>query len=155
MKIITFLFLCLLTQGCVGIAVQKSRTRTFQDLEVESKAAAFGLHSRDASHTNATTYTVAWLDAHWGTPSSITHNSEGGRDEVRIYKFGPIWRGVVPFVLIPIPLLLPTDRERVLFILRDGCIISGERRESQSVGGAFGCYPVPCGFHFGTFSMSD
>jgi hypothetical protein len=137
-KLISALTLCLLSQGCVGVAIVKTRTATYQNPRVSNEAGIYGLGQPDTSQTNSIPYTTTWLEEHWGKPKSIRHVGAGGLDEVWVYKFDPLWIGVVPIVLVPIPLLLPTEREQVQFVLRDGQVISGKVRESHSVGGAFG-----------------
>ena len=144
-----------LLNGCIGVAVQTTRTQKFQDPSVADNARASGLGQRNFNQTNAVDYTAAWLNAHWGKPSRISSAGDGSQDEVWAYKFDTIWSGVVPIVLIPIPILLPTGRAQVLFYLRDGRVVSGELRESHSTGGAFGLSVGPCTFNFGPFSLSD
>lgn len=154
-KLITALTLCLLTQGCVGVAAVKTRTVTFQDPRVSDEAGVYGLGQRDPSQINAEPYTTTWLEEHWGKPKSIRHVGAGGLDEVWVYKFDPLWNGLVPIVLIPIPLILPTGREQVQFVVREGHVIRGKVRESHSVGGAFGYSVGPCTINFGPFALTD
>jgi hypothetical protein len=152
-KIIPALLLCLLVQGCVGIAAVKTKTQTFPDPKISEEPMAGGLSQRDLSQTHAVVYDAAWLDSHWGKPGKVRHTGE--LDETWVYKFGPTWNGVVPVILVPIPILWPSGREQVRFVLRDGQVISGKQRESRSVGSGFGCSAGPCGFNFGAFSLSD
>ena len=149
------LALCLLTQGCIGIEGLKVGSKTFQDPSITDYACADGATSRGGRQTNAPVYTAAWLDAHWGKPSTIKQTGEGNPDEIWIYKFGTTWSGVVPFVLIPIPILIPTGREEVQFTLRDGNVVSAKVRKSYSIGAGYGCYGGICGPHFGAFWMND
>src|SRR5258708_40218328 len=43
-----------------------------------------------------------------------------------------IWNGVVHIVLLPVPLMLPVERARVVFLLRDRRIRSARRVRSRS-----------------------
>lgn len=79
--------------------------------------------------TNATNdvvwvvYTPLWLQTHWGSPARICH-SPTSPDEIWIYRFGPIWEGVMPILIVPIPLELPVGEKKVCFTLRDGHVVS-------------------------------
>ena len=55
--------------------------------------------------------------------------------ELWSYEFGPVWYGVIPCVVIPIPLALPLGRERVVFHVRDGEVVSADVTKSDLVGG--------------------
>jgi hypothetical protein len=152
---IAALILCLLLQGCVGVGALKTRTETIHDPVVADLAEPCGLSHRDSTGTNDTCYTEAWLSTHWGKPTCINYSGPDGLDQIWVYKFGLIWNGVAPIVLVPVPLVLPTGREQVQFFLRDGRVISGRQWHMHSVGGAFGCSAGPCGFNFGAFSLND
>jgi hypothetical protein len=154
-KSLSFLVLCLLTQGCVGLAGFSVKTKTFQDPWIANAACAESVTLRGDSQTNTLTYTAAWLDAHWGKPKTIKRTGKGNLEDVWIYKFDTTWSGVMPVVVIPIPILIPTGREQVLFTMRDGNVISAKVRKSYSTGGGYGCYAGICGPHFGAFSMND
>ena len=79
----------------------------------------------------------------------------GDTDEIWTYKFGSIWEGVVPIVIVPIPLVLPVGREKVCFALRDGRVVSANVTEAHMVGGIAG-YCMDCwGGAFGAFSLND
>src|SRR5882672_9360666 len=108
-KIIPCLALGLLSQGCVGVGVLKTHTETVRDPVVPDSARPASVFSRELSKTtNSVIYTSEWLETHWGKPASITH---AGLDEVWTYKFGAIWEGVMPIIVIPLPIVLPVGRE--------------------------------------------
>ena len=104
-KIVSLLSVCLLAQGCVGIATLKTKTESIQDPRVADNPIAGGLYPRDFNQTNGIAYTTSWLDTNWGKPSSITKTDDGGHEEIWVYKFGTIWSGMVPIILFPIPML--------------------------------------------------
>lgn len=155
-RIVPLLILCVLTQGCVGISVQSAKTERFQDPHLADNGSARGLRDRDPGETNATAYTTAWLEAHWGKPSVIRHAGPGGLDETWTYKFDLNCTGALLFVIIPIPLEVPTGREGVQLAIRAGRVISGEQRFTRTVGGIVGYSLGPCGFSgFGVHSLND
>ena len=142
--------LCPLLQGCVGFVIVKQRTVVINDpiisLHPESELPAHSreqarklaaiLHSNEATNwisdpkpwlqpywgTNAV-YTSAWLQTHWGSPNHV-RPARGGVDEVWTYRFGPIWEGIMPCLIVPIPLELPVGRKKVCFTLHDGQVVS-------------------------------
>jgi hypothetical protein len=150
-KVIPALMLLLLTQGCVGLGVIKTQSETFHDPFVGCQPGVYALAPRQ---TNTVVYTDSWLKANWDTPTSIKHTGAGDQDEIWVYKFGLAWNGVVPIVLIPIPLVLPTGKEQVQFALHQGHVISGTQCRSHSAGGAFG-FTFFHTLEFGAFSLGD
>lgn len=153
-KMIPYLALCLFVQGCVGGAVFKTRTTTIQDPYIPDSRKYWPCQRFDM--TNTVVYSAAWLDAHWGKPASITHAGTDQLDEIWTYKCGLIWEGIGVMVLVPIPIALPAGREKILFVLRDGRVVSAARNESRTVGGAFGYSIGPCGITWsGAYSIDE
>jgi len=152
-KIVSYLAIGLLVQGCVGGGALTKHSQTLRDPIIPDRPSPV-LFSRDsAKMTNAVVYTAAWLESHWGMPANITPSRANARDEIWTYKFGLIWKGVVPVVIIPIPLALPVAREQVQFTLRDGNIIDTIQTRRKTIGGAIGFGCGPCGITFGPLSL--
>jgi len=152
-KRISYLALVLLVQGCVGGGALTKHSEVVRDPVVPDIAGP-ALYPRDLSKmTNNVVYTAAWLETHWGKPASITQAGAGGRDEIWTYKFRLIWEGIVPVVVIPLPLALPVEREKVQFVLHDGCVTSATQSQRKTVGGAVGFSLGPCSGSFGAFSL--
>jgi hypothetical protein len=172
MKIIyAFLPLCLLAQGCIGFAVNKSQTRTFREPLLTDTASCGSVYERITSlkelkeeqertkqdlswRTNQVVYTSAWLKTHWGTPTSITRSGADSLDEMWTYKFDVIWEGIEPFIVVPIPLEVPVRREAIRFVMRDGHVISVGRIEPSRVGGVAGLLLSPDRPYFGVSSLT-
>jgi hypothetical protein len=138
--------LCPFLQGCVGLVVPKPHTETIDNPKISFYVhEPYGVTKRTSSEaTNEFAYTSEWLQKSWGTPDSIRH-ATGTSDEVWTYKSGPIWEGVVPFVIVPVPLILPVAKEKVRFSLHDGYVVSAAVTESWAVGGTYGFIPNPEG----------
>jgi len=118
------------------------------------EAARSALYPVDRSElTNTVVYTSEWLEAHWGKPATITHAGADSPDVIWTYRFKAMWEGILAVVVIPIPIALPLEREKVQFVLRDGRVISATQTTPQTVGGAFGFFVGPCGTFFGPFSL--
>jgi hypothetical protein len=99
--------------------------------------------------------TSEWLQWHWGSPSQI-HHAAGGSEEIWTYKFDTVWEGIMPIVIIPIPLMLPVAKEKVCFSLHDGRVISASVTKSIVVGGTYGVIPNPeGGGSFGAWNWAD
>jgi hypothetical protein len=148
------LALCLLVQGCAyfGGGIMKSKTESFNDPKIGEKPAAGGGFCLP---TNAVAYDAKWLETHWGKPASV-HKEAAGSDEIWRYKFKLIWNGAVPMVIVPIPLAVPLEREKVDFLLRDGYVVHMRTVSRAAVGGAFGFTLIgPCGPAAGAFDFDD
>jgi hypothetical protein len=149
-KLILSAMLCLALQGCVDVVVPKTRTKVISDPEVcVYRGAAEEVRIRNSSETtNQVVYksncTSEWLRTYWGDPEHISHISANS-DEIWTYKSGLVWEGVVPFVIIPIPLVLPVAKEKVCFSLHDGHVVSVSVTKSCTVGGTYGFIPNPEG----------
>jgi hypothetical protein len=155
-KMIPYLALCLIVQGCVGGAILKTHTTTIQDPVIPDKR-EYWPHQRETfDATNSVVYSAAWLEAHWGKPASITHAGSGHPDEIWTYRYGVIWEGIQAMVLVPIPIALPVGREEIRFVLQDGQVVSVARNESRTVGGAYGYSIGPCGITWsGAYSINE
>lgn len=149
-KFILLAILCPLLQGCVGFVVVKQRTVVINDPVISLRPnSELPAYSRERarkfmaiSHMDEVTnrvsyptpwlrpywgtnvvYTSAWLQTHWGSPNRICR-SPSCVDEVWTYRFGPIWKGIMPWLIVPIPLRLPVGENKVCFTLRDGQVTS-------------------------------
>lgn len=122
--LLTMLCLCPLLQGCVGFIIAKQHTLVINDPVIAlHRTGRFPAYSRGTY----TVYTSAWLQTHWGRPPRIRNVSSGpglGVGSLWTYRFGPIWEGIVPCLIVPIPLVLPVAREKVSFTIRNGQVVS-------------------------------
>ena len=143
---ILLVMLCPCLQGCVGFVVPKPHSETIDNPKISFYVhEPYGVTKRTSSEaTNGLAYTSEWLQKSWGTPYSI-RPATGTSDEVWTYRSGPIWVGVVPFVIIPVPLILPVAKEKVRFSLHDGHVVSAIVTEGWAVGGTYGFIPNPEG----------
>ncbi len=167
-KLILLAMLCLTLQGCVGVVVPKTHTTVISDPVVETYSGVdyvFSLSAPDRFHTHykpdasnafsTSQCTSEWLRQHWGSPSCIQH-AAGEPEEIWTYKFDTAWEGIVPFVIIPIPLMLPVAHEKVCFSLRDERVIRASVTQSIVVGGTYGFIPNPeGGGSFGAWNWAD
>jgi hypothetical protein len=71
--------------------------------------------------------TKGWLRKHWGEPSETGHISKKRQTETWTYKFGGrVWCGVIPCIVVPIPLELPLSQNKVVFLVREGRAVKAE-----------------------------
>jgi len=144
--LIVLAMLCPLLQGCLGVAVLKSHTVEIKDPVIASVPNdADPAHERkpdETTHTNG--YTTEWLYLHWGDPYR-TNRVAGGSGEIWTYRFRPIWEGIVPCVIVPIPFALPVGRQKVCFTLRDGRVVGASTTTPWMVGGVAGFMLSPEG----------
>ena len=155
-RMIPYLGLCLLVQGCIGGAVLKARTTSIQEPVIPDGKEYWPRQREAFDKTNTVVYSSAWLEAHWGKPASIIHAGTDHLDEIWTYKYDMIWEGIEAMVLVPIPIALPIEREKVRFVLRGGRVVSAERKQSRMVGGAYGYCIGPCGLTFaGAYKIDE
>lgn len=119
------LLLCPLLQGCVGFVIAREHTEvTNKPVIALKRTNQFPAHPQN---TNPPVYTSEWLRTHWGPPDQIRRVGSGtgiGVNEIWTYRFGPIWKGVIPALIVPIPLVLPLGRQQVSFTLHSGHVVS-------------------------------
>ncbi len=133
-SLIPLLSACLLLQGCVGVAVCSRDTKTLKNpVIMETPHVASVMEG-----VGATEYTTVWLKDHWGTPTRVQAAS-AGIEEVWTYNLKrQCWCGVVPMLIIPSPLVVPTGAENVAFKVCDGRVLSAETVQRSSGGAAVG-----------------
>jgi hypothetical protein len=68
----------------------------------------------------------AELIASWGQPD---HQSVDGSATTLVYKMGYKWAGVMPMIIIPIPLVIPVGRNSTSLVCEDGVLIGASGTE--------------------------
>lgn len=136
---VSILGVCLLIQGCVGVAALNATKEEISN-PVINDVASLNAVSAGTAHNVRTNldYTAQWLEAHWGNPNTITPESGAGGGEIGTYKFGSSWRGVIPMLIVPIPLVLPTGSDRIVLVMRESRAVSAERVGSRFSGAGAG-----------------
>ena len=151
-RLVAVLVACLLSQGCVGVLVCSKASTTIKrpfinptGPDVECVSEGFGGNE----------YTGSWLKSNWGTPKSVKAVS-GSNEELWTYQFKrQCWCGVIPMVIIPIPLVVPTGTEKAVFLLRDGRVVSAKRAKWWRGGAMAGLVGPEGPFAGAGFSKSE
>jgi hypothetical protein len=107
---------CLLTvslEGCFGGVVLGDVSRTIDRPVIERSASLLRPANNGASP-------VVTLRDLWGEPESIAETPNGHLWNYRMDRWR--WHGLVLFVLIPIPLIVPFGYEQVRFHIEDGLV---------------------------------
>jgi hypothetical protein len=128
-KLVSVIAATLLAQGCVGIVTRHMETKTFEPAIVAKKPATYSVGERSVESGNDPSNespTSLWVKQSWGPPSQIKQVTRPTEDELWIYNFDHKWCGIMPCVIVPIPLLLPVGTERVIFHIREGRVTSAE-----------------------------
>lgn len=126
-KLISVL-LCMLSSGCVGVGVWSTEKASFYEPRIYETAGMDGVREQPYRGTTDTiTYSSQWLQSHWGEPKSVRRTSSVPTEELWTYKFGTCWCGLVPMVVIPIPLVLPVKSEEIVFQIRNGQVVRARR----------------------------
>jgi hypothetical protein len=67
------------------------------------------------------------IKSRWGDPNNTSLN---GNETTLVYKQGLVWAGVMPIVVVPIPLALPVGRKNTTLICVDDAIIRATGTET-------------------------
>ena len=139
LKVATLMLILLVSQGCVGFAVYHNKSTNIQQPFVADKADIHGVSKQSSSAaTNHLMYTSSWLENHWGKPASVSIAANDPGAEIWTYRFGHSLYGAMPVLIVPIPLILPLGREKVLFCIRQDRVVSAERVEGDWSGAMAG-----------------
>src|SRR5689334_6853241 len=121
--LMALLAVSLCTQGCVGVVTYGMKNQTFEPAMVVRKPSVDAVSSVPTSPhrtDNGISFegktenpSASWLEEHWGQPSRIKQVTRPEQFELWTYKFGKRWCGIMPCIIVPIPLLLPVGRDRV------------------------------------------
>ena len=151
---IALMGVCLLVQGCVGGWIQTRQAKTVDAPSVGDKLYAqpsyFPVYEAGSSR-GAGSPTTNWLREHWGEPTSIRRASNRAQEEVWTYKRGRVSYGMVPCVIVPIPLILPLESRKVAFGVHEGRVFKARvvdysKNEGWIAGlipGGFGAASIP------------
>ena len=130
LRVVPLLAVCLLAQGCVGFVVARTKTETFKNPRI------WRVPSLTAVSTNYSTNvaTAAWLRDHWGRPASVRPASTQSPAERWTYKFRIACYGVIPCVIVPVPLVVPATRQKVVFDVQEGRVVGADVVKSHFSG---------------------
>jgi hypothetical protein len=118
------LAISLCAQGCVGVVTWGMKNQTFEPAMVLRKPSVDAVSRAPGGNTENPS--ALWLEAHWGQPSHTNQVTGPQQFELWTYNFGRRWCGIMPCIIVPIPLVLPVGRERVVFYIRDGRVTHAE-----------------------------
>lgn len=128
-KLLSALVATLLTQGCVGVVTRGMETQTFAPVMIARKPATYSVEASGRMSGNDPEIenpTSLWVRQHWGQPSHVKQVTRPIKGELWTYNFDHKWCGVMPCLVIPIPLLLPVGTERVVFQIQNGRVTTAD-----------------------------
>lgn len=128
-KLTSVLAISLFTQGCVGVVTRDMETQTFEPAMIAEMPATYSVEASGKTFGNdpwIENPTSLWVKQHWGQPSHIKQVTRPTEGELWTYNFDHKWCGVIPYIVIPIPLLLPVGRDRVVFHIQAGRVASAD-----------------------------
>ena len=95
------------------------------------------------STTSAPELTTDSLTEIWGKPNEIVALSATEKQWIYLCD-GRIWHGVLGMlVILPLPLIIPAERERVILVVRDKVVVEADVYLEEERGRAFGWVPGP------------
>ena len=131
----SFLFLLLpLLTGCVGGAlVYPTKFSIEHPTTIGDKAGYIYSFGHPLASSKAP-IKCSEIIARWGEPD---HKSVDGNEAIFVYKEeGFAWTGIMPFIVIPIPLIFPVESNSTTLICKDDAVT----RVSQTVSGYSAAY---------------
>jgi hypothetical protein len=154
--LVLLVMLCPLLQGCVGAVVLKTRTEVISNpvIPFDSEIPEPTSRTNSPEATNVIVYTPELLRKYWNSPDLVSKSA--GSEEIWTYKTRLVWKGVIPFVIVPIPLILPVAKEKVCLTLRDGHVVGASVIRSHTAGGTYGMFLSPeDNLGWGVFTWND
>jgi hypothetical protein len=132
----------LFTQGCVGIVTRGMETRKFEPPMVAALSATYNVGSSTEAwgEPRVESPTSMWIKDHWGQPAHIRVSNSPSQQELWTYRFERKWCGLLAWVVVPIPLVLPLGQERVVFQVEDGRVIKAEVTTLGGYEAVAGCW---------------
>lgn len=137
--------------GCIGIV-------TLHNPEIERDDLNFKLAGRgfisDYNEVNYR-YTKSQLLGAWGAPNNVTRN--GDIEYLQYKQRGLAWAGIVPVVIIPLPLVVPVGKNGVIFGFNNEQLISVKSQSRHGILALCGMFLMdePSGFKFGCVSKGS
>lgn len=127
------IFISILVSGCVGVGPITTITST-EKVGSSSYARVCPVPDRVGELTSckaedAKTYTAEKIIGIWGKPKS---RGMKGDEEYLIYNRSIAWRGLLGFVVVPIPLLLPVGHNQTTFLFEQNSLIQTDYESSKS-----------------------
>ena len=150
MRLIILLTAVFLLSGCVGVGVMTMHNPDTELDSLEFKLGEKGFlnpHVRESQK-----YTKEDVLVLWGEPDSKA--VDGAVEEWRYNREGLAWAGLIPVVIIPIPLVAPVGKNGVVLSFNGNELIKA--KENNREGGMAMCgwllMDHPSGFQFDCFS---
>ena len=148
---LTILIVAFLFSGCVGVATMHNSEKKYDDLNFKLMGRGFLFDDQEENHN----YSKSDVIEIWGQPDS--KDIRGNVEYCRYKQESLAWAGVIPMVVIPIPLVVPVGNNSVTLGFIDNELVSATslyRDGSLAVCGAF-LMDHPSGFKFGCFTGSE
>lgn len=125
MRVIGIAVLMLLLSGCAGVMTVHNPDTEIKDLNF--KLASKGFLNTDA--TENSNYTKKSVLEIWGKPDSIKVN--GAKEQWKYNQTGLAWAGLIPVIIVPIPLLVPVGKNGVVLVFQDELLISAIKNQRE------------------------
>lgn len=148
---LTLIVIIFLLSGCVGVATMHNPEKKHEDLKFKLMGRGFLFDNQEENHN----YSKSDVVEVWGQPDS---KEVSGNVEYWRYKQGVLaWAGVIPMIVIPIPLVAPVGKNSVTLGFIGNELVSATsqyRHGSLAVCGMF-LMDNPSGLKFGCFTGSE
>lgn len=151
MQKLTIFIIAFLLSGCVGVATMHNPEKKHEELNFKLMGRGFLFDYQEKNHN----YSKSDVIEIWGKPDN--KEVRGSVEYWRYKQEGLAWAGVIPMIVIPIPLVVPVGRNSVTLGFNGNELVSATsqyRDGSLAVCGVF-LMDQPSGFKFGCFTGSE
>ena len=109
--------------GCVGAQIFIPTTQTILNPAISPS------HGKFAANNLKKKYTCSYVEEKWGKPSTVEVDDN---KSTLLYSRGSQWVGVMPFLIIPIPLVFPVGTESITIECENDIAIKAHRLTTWS-----------------------
>ena len=140
--------MCLLLSACAGVLVMHNPKTTHDSKQLELMGR--GYISGDGERSS---YQKADVLQAWGEP-----DSKKTRGEIEYWRYEQdslAWTGLVPVLVIPVPLVVPVGQNHAILGFSGGELVSAVSRDRDMAGGMCGMFLMdhPAGLKFGCLGL--
>lgn len=121
--------------GCVGMLVSHQQHNTYDSPAIYAQPGVDSVFV--SSSSTQVVMTAGRLRELWGAPQTVAPDPQHPGSEVWTYRFGRFWCGIVPCVVIPLPLVGPFATKQACFVIQDGQVIRADVTGRTMSGGVF------------------
>lgn len=150
MRRIFVIGMCLLLTACAGVVVIHNPKKNYDGMQFKLMGRGYISGSEERI-----SYQKADVLQAWGEPDS--KKAKGEIEYWRYEQDGLAWAGLVPVLVIPVPLVVPVGKNHATLGFSGDELVSAVRKDRTPAGGMCGMFLMdqPSSLKFACLSLSD